>query len=437
MIERECDGMIEVGVASINITPPPGLAMVGFAARTECAIGAHDPLSVRALVVGQTALVTADVIGIDAAMSKRVRTSSCLPEEAITIVATHTHGGPASMQDRLWNEPDPQFLTRLEAGLVEVINTAAASKRPASLYGGTGSEPGFAKNRRHKDGAVDTGIPVVRFDDPEGVPFAIFMSYACHPVVLAADNLLWTADYIHFARQEVEAAYPEAIAVFATGCAGDVNTGHSAAGSLTKSGNSQRSFGMAEQIGKGIAKSVAETSFKKLGKSVGSAEQFLDLDFQPRETGTGEELARQYRDAAEQNPGKEFLYKIWADWARNKKGKNINPLRVRCSALSWGDSVLISLPGEVFAETAIRIRRKIANDHPVFLLAYADDNPGYIPPESEFEFGGYEIDEAHRFYGLGATFAPGSAERLERAGQLVAERAAFAATQEDMGKIQP
>jgi len=428
--------MIEVGVASINITPPPGLAMAGFAARTECAIGAHDPLSVRALVVGQTALVTADVIGIDAAMSKRVRTSSCLPEEAITIVATHTHGGPASMQDRLWNEPDPQFLTRLEAGLIEVIGKAAASRRPASLYGGTGAEPGFAKNRRHKDGAVDAGIPVLRFDDLEGVTFAIMISYACHPVVLAADNLLWTADYIHFARQEVEAANPEAIAVFATGCAGDVNTGHSAAGSLTKFGNSQRSFATAEQIGKGIAKSVTQTRFKKLNETVGCAELITELHFQPRELGTGEELASQYQAAAEQSPDQKFLYEIWAEWARNRMGKNITPLRARCSSLNWGGCVLIGLPGEVFAETAIRLRREVTNGHPAFLMAYADDNPGYIPPESEFEFGGYEVDEAHRFYGLGATFAPGSAERLERAGRIVAERAAFAATQSNMGKIQ-
>lgn len=427
--------MIEVGVASITITPPPGLAMAGFAARTGCAIGTHDPLSVRALVVGQTALVTADVIGIDGAMSERVRRRSCLPEEAITIVATHTHGGPASMQERLWNQPDPQFLEQLEAGLIEVIDTAAASKRPAIPYGGTGAEPGFAKNRRHKGGAVDTGVPVLRFDDLEGVPFAIMISYACHPVVLAADNLLWTGDYIHFARQEVEAAYPQAIAIFATGCAGDVNTGHSAAGSLTNLGNEQRSFAMAEHIGKGLAKSVTGTSLKKLDETVGYAEQIIELDFQPRETGTGEELARQYQAAAEQNPDQKFLYAIWAEWARNRMGKNITPLRVRCSSLNWGGCVLIGLPGEVFAETAIRLRREVANGHPAFLLAYADDNPGYIPPESEFEFGGYEVDEAHRFYGLGATFAPGSAERLERAGRIVAERAASAATQTNMGKI--
>jgi hypothetical protein len=46
------------------------------------------------------------------------------------------------------------------------------------------------------------------------------------------------------------------------------------------------------------------------------------------------------------------------------------------------------------------------------VLGYADGNPGYIPPEAEFAHGGYEVDEAHRYYGFPATFAPDSIPRL-------------------------
>ena len=34
--------MIEAGVAVVDITPPAGLVMAGFGARTEPATGAHD-----------------------------------------------------------------------------------------------------------------------------------------------------------------------------------------------------------------------------------------------------------------------------------------------------------------------------------------------------------------------------------------------------------
>ena len=168
--------MVEVGVSKVEITPPPGLAMAGFAARSAPATGTHDPLTVRALVVGNSALVTADVIGIEAAMSRRARRRSCLADDAITIAATHTHGAPNSMQGRLWSRADPDFLVALETGIVKAIDKAVASRRPASIRGGNGSDPGFAKNRRHKDGAVDPVIPILRFDSLDGDPVAILVS---------------------------------------------------------------------------------------------------------------------------------------------------------------------------------------------------------------------------------------------------------------------
>ena len=82
------------------------------------------------------------------------------------------------------------------------------------------------------------------------------------------------------------------------------------------------------------------------------------------------------------------------------------------------------MPGEIFAETALAIRAA-AGDAPVFTIAFADDNPGYIPPASEYAFGGYEVDEAHRYYGMPMSFAAGSAETLcEKATTLIREGSA-------------
>ncbi|MEM8662819.1 MAG: alkaline ceramidase, partial [Pseudomonadota bacterium] len=106
--------MIPVGVATGLITPPPGRAMAGFVARTLPATGANDPLTVRALAVGDTALVTADVIGLDAALCRRVQGALAHPD-GVLIAATHTHGGPATMPVRLAVEPDTDTLAHIEA----------------------------------------------------------------------------------------------------------------------------------------------------------------------------------------------------------------------------------------------------------------------------------------------------------------------------------
>lgn len=427
--------MIDVGVAVVDITPPPGLAMSGFGARNEPATGAHDPLTVRALVVGDTAIAIADVIGVDSALSKRVRLACVLNADAVTITATHTHGGPSSMPMRLTVAPDDAFLQRLEQGLITAIDEAATNKKPAKLFGGIAVDPGYAKNRRHQDGAVDRTIPILRFDNSEGIPFAVFISYACHPVVLGPDNLRWTADYVHFLREKLESAYPGAITLCATGCAGDVNTGHTAAESMSNQTRPERSYAAAAKVGAGIANAVRAAQLTEMSAAVGHSEVSVALSFSSRETGPSDELARKWEAKADAMASDGNIHRIWAEWAKTTMGKGIEPISARCTALYWGGAPIIALPGEIFAETGLKVREKLPKHVPGFVLSYADDNPGYIPPISEFDHGGYEVEEAHRFYGLGATFAPGSAECLAKAGCNAAQRAAAAAKKNQSTKL--
>ena len=172
-----------------------------------------------------------------------------------------------------------------------------------------------------------------------------------------------------------------------------------------------------------------------LNHRCGVAEDRIDLDFLSRETASAEMLIDQWTNLAHGDADKAFIYEIWIDWARNRMTTDIEPLEVRCTALYWGGSVLIGLPGEVFAQSALRLRDSIAGEGmaaecPVFIIAYADDNPGYIPPSAEYRFGGYEIDEAQILW-TWRHIRAASAERLEQTGCLVAKNAAVAAAQNE------
>jgi hypothetical protein len=226
--------------------------------------------------------------------------------------------------------------------------------------------------------------------------------------VLGADNLAWTGDYPHFTRTHLEAAYPGATALFATGCAADVNTGHTAASSLSQVASADRSYSRAEIIGADIAQSVLEADMTECVGTTAAANIIDSLDFQLRESLSPDQLAEQWQSLGQDNP----IVPIWVNWAENLMGKNLDPLPARCTAFNWCGVQLLAMPGEIFARTALDIRQTLSSSAPLFILAYADDNPGYIPHQSAYREGGYEVDEAHRFYGLGATFAPGSAERL-------------------------
>ena len=82
------------------------------------------------------------------------------------------------------------------------------------------------------------------------------------------------------------------------------------------------------------------------------------------------------------------------------------------TAFNWSGLPLLFLPGEVFAATALSIRARQPESPTPFVVSLADGNPGYIPATEAYPAGGYEVAEAHRYYGLPAAFAPGAAEAL-------------------------
>jgi hypothetical protein len=370
-----------VGVATRDCTPPVGLAMSGFAARTQSAAGTHDPITVRALAVDDTVLVTVDACGLHEDFCAAVRAE--LPCPAV-VTATHTHGGPATVPGRLGGPVDPGYLATLRGACVAAARKAIGARQPATVEVGTGPDPGVARNRRRADGPVFAPLTVLRFRRADGGPLASVVSYPCHPVVLGPDNLLWTADYPGVVRAVMEAAEPASTCLFLTGCCGELNTGHSARDSMELGGSADRTFAAAEWVGRriGVA-ALAVVTEEAPG---------------PRSTAASGELALPLRATGAP-----------ASWT------------ARVTVLRWGGLRIVALPGEPFSVTAQRTAALIPGE--CLVVGYADGSPGYLPPEEEYPYGGYEVEEAHRYYGMSGPFAPGAAEALTKLAADLAGRA--------------
>lgn len=413
------NALVPAGAAVIDVTPPAGLAMSGFAARTSPATGVHDPLTVRAVAVGETALVVADVIGLHEDSCRRIRDRAGLADGHLIVAATHTHGGPVAMPGRLGPGLDPAWLQQLEDACVRAVAEARAARRPARLGFGLGADPGIARNRRHAGGPVDPALPVLRIREEGGAAIAVLACYALHPVVLGADNTLFTADYPGAVRRHIEAAHPGAVAIFLTGCTGDINTGHPAHASISTAPRPDRTFAEAERIGAVIAKSALQAPEQPLGGGIRAASTELRLPLARTETEELGVLAEAWhREAATAGPARAALLRCWIDWAEQTAPRPLAPWPARVTVFDWGGARLAGLPGEIFAQTGLDLRRALDGD-PIegrtVTFGFADGCPGYIPPAGEYRHGGYEVEEAHRYYGLPSAFAPGAAERLVEA----------------------
>jgi hypothetical protein len=110
---------LRAGAAEVVITPPVGTLLDGYSGREDGAVGVHDDLHARALVVddGTTsaAIVSCDLIGIDrrlvATIRERASAATGIPAANIMVAATHTHAGPAGLRRDL-DEPLTEVMAR-------------------------------------------------------------------------------------------------------------------------------------------------------------------------------------------------------------------------------------------------------------------------------------------------------------------------------------
>src|SRR5699024_10890367 len=109
---------------------------------------------------------------------------------------------------------------------------------------------------------------------------ALWVNFACHPVVLNAANLLISADYPGYVRRALEDRHPGSMCLFTTGAAGEVNSGHHAADSLTPSRDPRRTFERAEQIGRTLADAVTRPGRSVAVRGVAFESEHVTLEYE-------------------------------------------------------------------------------------------------------------------------------------------------------------
>jgi len=90
------------------------------------------------------------------------------------------------------------------------------------------------------------------------------------------------------------------------------------------------------------------------------------------------------------------------------------PASIRYPVQTWvfgGELAMVFLGGEVVAEYGLRLRREFGASR-VWVNAYANHVPCYIPSSQVLAEGGYEAELAMDYYGLPTRLAPDVEERI-------------------------
>ncbi len=427
---------LRAGTATINITPALGtdpatkIYLSGYVARIGCAVGVHDPLHARALALSdgtrQAILVVCDLLGLETGFSEDVRreiaTTTGTPADAVMLACTHTHSGPATLVLHECGKVSPSYLEALRSHLVSVAERAATSMHPVTLDSGCAALPEGAYNRRGDGRDIDTEVGVAWLRDMDGETVALLINYGCHPVVMNADNRWISADYPGTAIRALEAR-SGGTAFFLTGACGNVDPVH------------RGSFEDVEWLGHALADVVGQTLARIEDQSsrptraekvatVRSASEVLTLPLQPvLSTAQLAQLREEHLHNLAAIEGSEETVEAkieramlaWADQtlAQAQGGATLSGIAARVQVIRVGSLVFVGVPGELFSVLGKQIREALTADL-AFIVGYANGDVGYIPDRAAYDGGGYEINDAYKYYGYPAALAPEAGDMIVR-----------------------
>lgn len=412
------------GAARADITPEGRLWQAGYAARTHASQGAIHRLWARCLALEDgsgraAALVGTDLLGLPAEVSARIarecRARYGLSRDRLILNATHTHGGPVvgntlrvayGMTDTEWSDV-ARYTAWMERRVVEAVGLALGALQPARLRFGR-TRATFGTNRRtaiNPNGPKDDDVPVLRVDSAQGRPLAIAFGYACHCTTLGGDCYEFHGDFAGFAQDRLEAEYPGAVALFITGCAGDINP--------APRGTVDLAFRHGSALAAAVGSAV-EGSLLAVSGPLGSRYHIEPLAF--AEVPGADYWRARLTDANvfEQRRARLLLARI------EREGTLPQAYPSPVQAWRFGrDLVFIALSGEVVVDFALRLRREIPGV-PVWVSAYNNDVFAYVPSLRVLREGGYEGEGAMLYYGLPSRFAEDVEERVVAAARRAA-----------------
>ncbi|MFN0052477.1 MAG: neutral/alkaline non-lysosomal ceramidase N-terminal domain-containing protein, partial [Planctomycetales bacterium] len=399
-----------VGVARLEITPDYPVRLSGFGFRRQESEGVRQALWAKALAIGAddeqpAILITIDNLGISddvtRALAQRLQKRARIAPERLAVTATHTHTAPmlTGVVPTLFSVPIPpdhqahidrythELLDRLE----QVAVAALADRQPARLEWGIG-RAGFAINRRTKGGPVDHDLPLLVVRTSEGKVRALYVNYACHAVTLS-DNRI-SGDWPGYAQEHLERMHPGATALISVGCGADSNPSSGVTGDKAEVA-SQQGVEIASEVDRLLQGTLRAVS----GPLVTNMER-IDLALNKHPT-----------RAEFEERGKKADYVGYHARVQLERLDRGEPLLTKISypiqSWSFGDSLaIVFLPGEVVVDYALRLKKELDGKR-LWINAYANDAPCYIPSERILREGGYEGADAMTYYDKPAAFAPG------------------------------
>jgi hypothetical protein len=424
---------LRTGAAAVRITPDQPMPMAGYY-NTRLSTNTHDELHAKAIVIEQdgarAALVVCDLISLPRSVVVQAREivsrTTSVPGSNVMISATHSHTGPVldtgsarKAVDGSGSEVVREYTAQLPAKIAESVRLAEAALQPARFSVAHEQEDHLSHNRRFhmRDGTVgwnagklntnivraagpiDPDVAVLYFESVRTNTIATYVNFAMHPDTVG--GLEFSADYPGaLSRRLAEYKGTNMVTVFANGACGNINHVD------VQWANPQKGHTEAARLGTALAGHVFNAYTRLQPIEPGALRvrsQMVQLALPEAKPGDVDSARDTVTRIGTKNPPK-FLEQVNAFKMLDVVAREGRPHEVEVQIIALGDDVAwVSLPGEIFVELGLEIKKKSPFRHTV-IAELANGAIGYIPNEKAYDEGNYEP--------VSARCAKGSGEKL-------------------------
>ena len=410
--------MFKAGFSQCTITPEVDLCMGGYRLRRGTALGTHDDLKATcsAFSDGSTDLMfisldmlclSQDLIDV---IKLEINEHTGLSPQHILIACTHTHSGPDTIRLSGGGEQIERYLSGLVAKVISLVEEASSRMENVKVSYLITDVNEVAFNRRLllKDGSYAINIDYVEewniksrgdtdpaacailFENESGVS-GVIVNFTLHPTVLGEDNYTYSRDYPGYLVDSLSEAIPGGPVVsFFNGAFGNINQ-------IRRPGEWIATFEEARRIGETIAGMLINNLDQRITiekPAIKASRMKINIPRRAAVPMTEPHAGKQPAAANRRDlhasgstfltPEKERLYAIEASTLTDLVSDT-----VELQLFRMGPMEIIALPGEIFVEYGLELKRRSGEFH---CLVFGNSNGyiGYVPTREAFGEGGYE-----------------------------------------------
>ncbi len=380
-----------------DITPPLGCYIPGHY-RDVRAVDVADKIYAKALVIENdgniAALVCVDAVTIPSEMhdivTKRVFEYTGISPDNVCICCNHSHSGaPIESTPDIGCFADEAYKDVFFRLAADSIILAYKRLDNSEAFFANTEVKGFAYNRtfilddgsyvthgRGKTnivsnfGKLDHELAILMFEKA-GSPIGAIINYSCHQCCMNQMCNQYSGDFASIISKELKKEYGnDFVSIFLEGCCGDVNH-------VNPDINVPIPDTLYIDIGKKLAKASIEALKNKIPTTgdVKVVKQPLTIPKRNPDNDFVKKKVNEYLDMNNITRMRNMLYYLSA----NKTFEET----VYVQAIRVGDTCIYALPGEIFAETGLKVKAQSPFKYNL-VSELTNTRTGYIPPKRAY-----------------------------------------------------